>query len=450
MMARILVVAVHMHGMLRASTSLAKRLADAGHELTLASTGDGAKLAAASGLTYHQLPPLSRSLAPALPEYRGVLRLLRLGIIATLQYRKRKRIALQGLNQAQYRDLLTALDPDLIIIDNELHEYIFTTHANGRRYLLVSSWFATLSKTGLPPITKDLAPAQNDSDRRAIATYWKKRKLNQRINTLRRRLRYGGCDRRSILLAYARTCGFPQQKLAKYDWPLPFAYRETHLAHLNFQELEFPYDVPTHHHYVGPMIGAAEPAALEGTLAGSIDAAKRRGQLIIYFTDTTMERGRDVDLLPRVIEAVSRRKEWYLIASSRGDLSGLSTVPENIGLFDWVPQLSLLAKVDACINHAGINTVNECIYRGVPMLIYSGGQYDQPGCTARLRYHGLALVGDRTKDDANRIEKRIETILTEPTYRQRTEELQNKWSAPPYLNGIEDLVDRLLVSSQNR
>ncbi|MBV7332993.1 hypothetical protein KFU94_33145 [Chloroflexi bacterium TSY] len=49
----------------------------------------------------------------------------------------------------------------------------------------------------------------------------------------------------------------------------------------------------------------------------------------------------------------------------------LGTLPPNVKAFSSVPQLDVLRHADLMLCHGGITTINECIFFGVPMIVYS-------------------------------------------------------------------------------
>ncbi len=61
----------------------------------------------------------------------------------------------------------------------------------------------------------------------------------------------------------------------------------------------------------------------------------------------------------------------------------LKDLPDNFTIRSFVPQLDVLARADLFITHAGMNSVNEAIYYGVPMVAIPIGN-DQPMVARRL------------------------------------------------------------------
>jgi len=58
------------------------------------------------------------------------------------------------------------------------------------------------------------------------------------------------------------------------------------------------------------------------------------------------------------------------IIASAGELAdSFEELPDNIFVYSRVPQIDVLRHVDLFITHGGMNSVNEAIYTGVPMLV---------------------------------------------------------------------------------
>lgn len=112
-----------------------------------------------------------------------------------------------------------------------------------------------------------------------------------------------------------------------------------------------------------------------------------------------------------VVDASSIRPQWQWVLAIGSLLRAedLSRVPSNVIVVDRAPQLELLKRVTMMITHGGTNSIMECIYFGVPMIVFPLGA-DQPGNAARVIYHGLGVGGDVRKVDVKRMQELIETV----------------------------------------
>jgi zeaxanthin glucosyltransferase len=81
----------------------------------------------------------------------------------------------------------------------------------------------------------------------------------------------------------------------------------------------------------------------------------------------------DREYYERVIEAFRRRPKCHLILSlgAKLDAASFDQAPENVHIFDYVPQLEVLRRADLMLTHGGIGAINECILFVVPMIAYS-------------------------------------------------------------------------------
>jgi zeaxanthin glucosyltransferase len=92
-------------------------------------------------------------------------------------------------------------------------------------------------------------------------------------------------------------------------------------------------------------------------------------------------------------EAARRLPDWQLVLSTGAiDPQELTELPEDAIAVRWVPQIPVLEKAALMITHGGLGTVKECIFHGVPMIVFPM-LYDQPDNAARVLHHGLGLAG---------------------------------------------------------
>lgn len=52
------------------------------------------------------------------------------------------------------------------------------------------------------------------------------------------------------------------------------------------------------------------------------------------------------------------------------DISSLGEIPENFEIKNKVEQIKVLQNTDVFITHSGMNSVNESLYYGVPMVLF--------------------------------------------------------------------------------
>jgi UDP:flavonoid glycosyltransferase YjiC (YdhE family) len=106
----------------------------------------------------------------------------------------------------------------------------------------------------------------------------------------------------------------------------------------------------------------------------------------------------------------------------------LGDVPPNVLVRRQVPQLPLLARVDAVLCHAGHNTVCETLWHGLPLVV-APIRDDQPVVAAQVVAAGAGLRLRFGRADAPRIAAAVEEVLTEPAYRRAAETIATSFHA---------------------
>ncbi len=94
--------------------------------------------------------------------------------------------------------------------------------------------------------------------------------------------------------------------------------------------------------------------------------------------------------------------------------------------------------------HGGINTVDECVLAGVPMLIYCGGETDMAGITERAVHHGLGVAGDSERDDPTMVCAHLERLLTDAAIRQSVDSMRDAFALYRDNRVLERVVQSLV------
>jgi len=92
---------------------------------------------------------------------------------------------------------------------------------------------------------------------------------------------------------------------------------------------------------------------------------------------------------------------------------GFSDLPNNFIIRQSVPQQKLLDKVNLFITHAGMNSVNEAICSGVPMLLLPH-QIEQKMIAQRVREMGIGNVMKIKKVTPTNLVENVEKLISDP------------------------------------
>ncbi len=120
----------------------------------------------------------------------------------------------------------------------------------------------------------------------------------------------------------------------------------------------------------------------------------------------------------------------------------LGEIPPNFIVVPYAPQIKLLPKASVVISHGGVNSVNETLMHGKPLLIvhYGGDRIDMGLRISRI---GAGKCFDVDKATPKRIRDAVSILLKNPKYKRTSEAIMHdfkKYDAP---RTSADLILRL-------
>ena len=408
---------------LNASFELAQRLHHHGHRITYVTHACLGGAVLARGFQFVGLN-WSRSITLD-PDYetfnklRFRQKLLRFPHLLRL----RREIMQRFVTNDEIDKALEQLNPDLLLIDLEMQAYVIATRHLGIPTLLFFSMFSVWKTPGVPPLDSSLVPSKNWYHRSMVEWLWLRWSIQRFLDSTCRKVLSFGTDSISVLRGLARFKQFPFHKEADFShWLTPCVFRSLPVITANALEMEFSNNHPRNVYYVGPLIprGRTE-SGTDDRFSATLEKLTRRRQEtgslrpIIYCSISTVVPA-DIDFLRNVIRVFDIRNDWDMILGLGNKLKteDLGTIPTNVFAFEWAPQRTVLKYADCAINHGGTTSINECVYFGVPMVVYSTKTMDHNGNAARVAYHRLGIVADRNKDTIDDVMHNIELVLSDP------------------------------------
>ena len=155
--------------------------------------------------------------------------------------------------------------------------------------------------------------------------------------------------------------------------------------------------------FVGPSI---RPAA---------DEIEKTREKLVYISMGTVNN----DLLPLYRNCVAAfAGTAYQVILSVGNLvaiEDLGKLPENISAHAHVDQIAVLQKADVFLTHCGMNSVNENLYFGVPLVMLPQTS-EQGGVAERVSQLGAGIK--LAKTDSASILEAVRDVLADPAYKQ--------------------------------
>ncbi len=109
----------------------------------------------------------------------------------------------------------------------------------------------------------------------------------------------------------------------------------------------------------------------------------------------------------------------------------------------FFPQRAVLAQSAACITHAGMNTVLDCVAARVPMVAIPLA-FEQPATAARIAFHG---IGERVtrRPTRGRIRAALDRVLSQPGYRAALDAPAHAQAQAGGVSRAADLIDAMLA-----
>jgi len=106
----------------------------------------------------------------------------------------------------------------------------------------------------------------------------------------------------------------------------------------------------------------------------------------------------DVDLMKRLISILGKTKHKFIV--SKGPQASEYELASNMFGAEFLPQISIIPKVDLVITHGGNNTTTESVHFGKPMIVLPlfWDQYDNAQ-RVHEKGHGIRLATYAFKDE---------------------------------------------------
>ena len=422
-MAHIAIIMTGLTGNLHTSLEMASRLKLEGHQITYLAIRNVKSKIELFGFKYVQLPEMKYDISIedlGFTNRSWIKKLLYHIFNQKKIYNESKKI----LKLQEHYNVIASVNPDIAIVDRELHEIIFTLFSIKIPFVISTTWFSNKMGNGLknPPIRTDIIPGVGTKGSSPfIFLSWTLIKLKVKARIIANKIFFKDY-RRQGLLRYAKKNGFPIKEIVASNLPNLFIYPKISTISMTMSEMDFKHKPYKNFKYYGPMVYESRDKTyskhIKKRLDIIFDRKLKEHKKIIFCSVSTLVPG-DVTFLNKLIEATRPEKEWLLIITlgDKIDKTIFENLPENVFLFNWVPQLEVLKNSDININHAGINSINECIHFKVPMLIYSGKNFDQNGCAARVHYHGLGIMGDKDYDSQEQIKHKIDKVLNDEKFK---------------------------------
>jgi MGT family glycosyltransferase len=267
---------------------------------------------------------------------------------------------------------------DLFIVDVLLSWMALVPISLNVPVALFSSLLPLVKDKDVPSSFTRLAPARSLFQKFLIRFTWL-----TALSTQRNRFRRQGLYHLYHLLA-ASTGYNPQlldpKMLFAYNLPVPMLIACPEI-------LDFPRKSNPRLNYLEPSVDIKRAEKLFPW--EKLDPSRK----LVYCVMGSMPNRMGARILAMVLKAFESLSEYQLVLTTGNNIhaKGLLQQKSNNIVVEYAPQMAILEKASMIITHGGLNTLQDAIYYGVPMLVCPF-KNDQPGNAARIRYHQLGVI----------------------------------------------------------
>jgi len=169
---------------------------------------------------------------------------------------------------------------------------------------------------------------------------------------------------------------------------------------------------------------------------------KLKGRKVIYISLGTLHNDNS-HFYKKCVNAFLN-KGFYVVISvgSKIDLNEFGDLPKNFVIRQSVPQQKLLEQVELFITHAGMNSVNEAICYGVPMLLLPH-QFEQKMIARRVREMGIGMVMNIKKITPTKLYENAKKVVSDSKYKRQAlkyKSIFNKEEKTSHLKAADEIL----------
>ncbi|MBP1207489.1 MGT family glycosyltransferase [Duganella sp. 1411] len=242
---------------------------------------------------------------------------------------------------------------------------------------------------------------------------------------------------RKVIERQARGLGIPA-RAALHECLSPLAQISQTVAGFDFPRR----NPPPYFHHVGPLRHTA--SAHGGDALPAI-----AGDRPFIFASLGTLQGQRFALFKRIARACRALDAQLLVAHCGGLNARQAQAIESAGpagattVCAFAPQQAALARADAVVSHAGLNTAMDAIAARTPILALPIA-FDQPGVAARISHAGIGLRASPRFAGAEQLAARLRRLLADPAYAQQLAPLAAQLAQAGGTQRAADIVEAAL------
>jgi UDP:flavonoid glycosyltransferase YjiC (YdhE family) len=284
-----------------------------------------------------------------------------------------------------------------------------------------------LTGPGLPPYGLGLLPATNRGQ--AVR--------NHILRTITNKVVLGPVQRH---LAAAT------KRLVHRRLPCPFLDMPTlgdALFHLGVEAFEYPRPhVRPRPIFIGPVTRAGTPLPPPPWHHDLV------GRRVVHVTQGTLANDDFSALVAPTVRALAN-DDCLVVVTGGGRpeaeveaslVASLGSLPANVRIGAYLDYTWLFPHLDVLVTNGGYGAVNLALRHGVPIVV-AGDTEEKPEVGARVQWAGAGLMLRRARPSPSEVKAAIQTVRSDPRYRQNAGRLQAEIENAPGVDAIEEFIN---------
>ncbi|HBF3471801.1 TPA: glucosyltransferase [Clostridioides difficile] len=172
---------------------------------------------------------------------------------------------------------------------------------------------------------------------------------------------------------------------------------------------------------------------------------KERKRKLIYISLGTIN-NKNVSFYKNCINAFKDSDVDVIMSVGRStNIKSLGNIPNNFEVKNSVEQIAILQKTDVFVTHSGMNSVNESLYYGVPMVLFP--QHSEQRMVAKRVVHlgvGIMLKEDKSES----IKKAVFQVINDNEYKENATKLSKSFYNAGGSKKAADVILQIICNSR--
>jgi len=145
----------------------------------------------------------------------------------------------------------------------------------------------------------------------------------------------------------------------------------------------------------------------------------------------------------RCIRAFGNKELSIILNTGKVNPETLGNIPSNIWAYSFVPQLEVLQHTDLFITHGGMNSVNEAMFYGVPMLVMPIIN-DQPVNAEQVDRLKLGQKSRAFPTTAAILYRQAMDVLNNQEVKKECKNMEKEIKSGINIDNVVDMIERII------